>query len=352
MELRMNPMMGLLVATGVIAAGLLPGGNAFGDEGEAKFNPGHYVAVGPSTGMAEIRHLGEPAVRGVNKRYRWRALEPEKGVYDFSEIEEDLRLLAEKDKQLVVFVIDRSFSEYRAMPRYLAEYEVPGEWGFCPVRWHPVVVERLVALGRALGERFDAHPDFEGVAVQETALDMPEESRAAHAYTPEKYRDALIAMLTGVQQSMPRSHVFWYCNFMADDDGHLRQVADAIEAHGIFMGGPDILPFRRWLSRMSYPMYEDYRDRLTLFCSAQDDSYKHHKDDVRAGQRAPVHEEGYLTMEEIFLFARDTLHVKYLFWNYKYGGEDKGERTYDDAIEVIRKYPTFNTSTGPHGTKP
>jgi hypothetical protein len=52
-------------------------------------------------------------------------------------------------------------------------------------------------------------------------------------------------------------------------------------------------------------------------------------------------------MDEIFLFARDSLHVRYLFWDYEYSVSNKGQRTYDDAIEVIRKYPTFNTSIGP-----
>ena len=47
-------------------------------------------------------------------------------------------------------------------------------------------------------------------------------------------------------------------------------------------------------------------------------------------------------MDDIFLYARDEMHVKYLFWNYYYEGVKKGERSFDDAIEVIRKYPTFN----------
>jgi hypothetical protein len=46
-------------------------------------------------------------------------------------------------------------------------------------------------------------------------------------------------------------------------------------------------------------------------------------------------------MEEIFLFARDSLHVRYLFWDHEYEGIEQGARTYDDAIEVIRKYPIF-----------
>lgn len=319
------------------------------DESVTKFNPGHYVAVGRNTEMAEIRYLDEPAVQGVNKRYFWRFIEPEEGVYDFSEIEEDLDYLAGQDKQLIVFLMDKSFSatETSAMPDYLSEYQFRSDKGrFRPIRWHPVVVERFVALGKALGERFDSHPNFEGIAIQESSLGIPEEGLRAFDYTPEKYRDALITILTGLQDALPNSHVFWYSNFLPENDGHLRQVADAIEDSGVFMGGPDVLPHRRFLTRKSYPMYEDYRNRLTLFCSAQSDSYKHHKNDIRQDQQEPVHEDGYLTMEEIFLFARDSLHVRYLFWDYYYEGIEQGERTYDDAIEVIRKYPTFNDPKG------
>ena len=308
--------------------------------GGAKFNPGHYAAVGPGAAIDEIPYLDEPAVRGVNKRYKWKRLEPRKGEYDFTEIEEDLRVLKEHDKQLVVFLMDKSFSEWPSLPGYLSDYAVEEEGFLDPVRWHPVMVERLLALGKALAARFDGDPHFEGLALQESALDMTNEARQAHGYTPERYRDALIAILTGIQKSMKQSHVFWYCNFMRGNDGHLSQVAEAIVPYGVFMGGPDILPHRIGLNEESYPMYEEFNGRLTLFCSAQTDSYRHHKNDTRVWRKEPLHEEGYLTMEQILLFARDSLHVSYVFWDVKYGGEDKGERNYDDAVQVVRKYPT------------
>ncbi len=312
------------------------------DKSEKKYNPGHYVAVGTAVEIPEIKYLDEPAVQGVNKRYLWRTLETGMGVYDFSPIEKDLDYLAAHDKQLVVFLIDRSFGAKGAMPDYLAGYELKCGAGFCPVRWHPVVVERLVELGKAMGRQFDSHPNFEGIAIQETSLDMSEEDYRRFDYTADRYRDALIAVLTGLQAALPRSHVFWYSNFMPEDDGlRLRQVADAVEASGVYMGGPDILPYNQSLSKMSYPMYEEYRSRLTLFCSAQDDSYRHHKNDLRVDIQEPIHKDGYLTMEEIFLFARDSLHVRYLFWNYYYEGIEPGERSYDDAIEVMRRFPTF-----------
>ena len=55
------------------------------------------------------------------------------------------------------------------------------------------------------------------------------------------------------------------------------------------MGGPDILPYRKWLSH-TYKIYGDYQDRITLFCSAQDDSYHHHKNDIRLPIEEPIHE--------------------------------------------------------------
>lgn len=319
-------------------------------ECDIKFHPGHYVAVGPFFELPEIKYIDEPALQGVNKRYYWRTLEPEEGIYDFSSIEKDLEYLSRHKKQLIVFLIDRTFWKKGGMPGYLSEFERKYDGGnFVPVRWDPEVVNRFIALGKAIGERFDSHPNFEGVATQESSLGLSEEDYLKYGYSPDKYRDALITILTGIQQSMPNSHVFWYQNFMHDDRGgvHLRQIADTIIGSGIIMGGPDILPYNLWYNKKSYPMYREYKDKLTLFCSAQDDSYKHYINDVRVSVQEPIDEKGYLTMEEVFLFARDSLNVRYLFWNYYFEGVGKGERSYNDAIEVIRKYPTFNNSVGP-----
>jgi hypothetical protein len=314
-----------------------------------RFHPGHYVAVGVGDDMQEIRHLDEPAIRGVSKRYFWRTLEPEQGIYNFSEIENDLAFLEQHGKQLVIFLMDKTFSRKSPLPRYLAdrcEYHSDYD-GFTPARWQPFFQERLLALGQALGERFDSRPGLEGVAIQESSLAVTDEGRDVFGYTPERYRDALITILTGLQAAFPRSHVFWYQNFLHGNNDYLRHVADAVGADGVFMGGPDILPHRRYLSRVSYPLYEDYRTKLTLFCSAQTDSYRHHKNDRSVDEVEPVHPDGFLSMKEIFLFARDRLHVRYIFWDHEYGLTEPDARTYDDAIKVIRKNPTFNETKGP-----
>lgn len=351
--MKINSGYRVLLAAVILFLSSCSGNAGTANKNELKFHPGHYVAIGPGTTdeLIQIRYLDDPAIKGVNKRYFWRTLEPQEGRYDFSSIEKDLDYLAAHDKQLIVFLMDMSYSEKSALPPYLSEYELHiDSGGFSPVRWHPVVIERFVALGKALGERFDSHPNFEGLAIQESALEITEAGYKQFGYTPEKYRDALITILTGLQDALTASHVFWYSNFLPGNDGYLRQVAEAVEDAGVFMGGPDILPYRRFLREVSYPMYAEYQDRLTLFCSAQGDSYKHHKNDIRVDEQEPVFEDGYVTMEEIFLFARDSLHVRYMFWDYEYESTEQGQRTYDDAMEVIRKYPTFNNSVGPPGS--
>ncbi|MEM9985333.1 MAG: beta-galactosidase [Bacteroidota bacterium] len=310
---------------------------------EPKFNPGHYVAVGPFFELPEIKHFEDSAIQGVNKRFFWRNLEPEKGMYDFSYIEEDLAYCAKHDKQLIIFLCDRAFWIKGAMPDYLKAHEWENEsGGFSPIRWHPEYLKRFTALGQAMAERFDAHPHFEGVAIQETALDMPEEVLASYGYTPEKYQGALLHILKELSTSFTRSNVFWYQNGIQGSNELIRQIADSIsDRENIIMGGPDILPYRRWL-RHTYKIYGDYQGKIKLFCSAQDDSYHHHKNDLRLSKEEPLHEDGYLSMEDIFLYARDGLHVQYLFWNHYYEGVGKRGWSFDDAIGVIQMYPVFN----------
>jgi hypothetical protein len=320
------------------------------DQHGRRSHPGHYVAIGPGDDLLEINHLDEPSVRGVSKRYFWRTLEPTEGVYDFSSVAEDLDYLAACGKQLVIFLMDKSFSSRSALPGYLGDYEVESDWGgLTPVRWHPYYIGRWLALVGALGEAFDSNPGLEGIAIQESSLGIPGTGYSQFGYTPELYRDALIAILTGTQDRLPSCHVFWYSNFLPDNDSYLYDVADAITESGVFMGGPDILPYRRYLNRVSYPMYEAYRNRITLFCSAQGDSYRHHRNDISVDEQEPLHEEGYLTMSEIFRFARDSLHVRYIFWDHEYAGAEIGAHTYDDAIRVIRRHPMFNRGVGPLG---
>jgi hypothetical protein len=329
----------------IIAAMALASCRSGGEEAKGagkKFNTGHYVCIGPRSALDEILHLDEPALHGAIKRYFWRDLEPEPGAYDFTEIESDLGRLGSLGKRLIVFAMDKSFSAKSALPAYLREFEtLSGTNDYSPVRWHPRMIERFTALGVAIGKRFDGRENFEGIAMQESALTITEEGYGKFGYSPKKYADSLIRILRDWQGAMPSGRVFWFSNFIPDGNNQLHRIADALKGSGIVMGGPDVLPYNPDITRASYGMYEKYHGRLPLFCSAQGDSFKHHKNDVSVSVVEPLHEEGYLTMEEIFLFARDRLHIDYLFWDYVYEDLLPGQRNYDDALAVMRKYPSW-----------
>ena len=311
------------------------------------YNPGHYVAISERETVAGIQHLDEPALRGVSHRYYWADLEPKEGFYDFATIRQDLAFLKQHHKQLVVFITDKTFSVSRnPLPKYLAQYALPNLRGYTAKRWDPVVAARLIALARALATAFDSQTNFEGLAFQESALMISPAVQRQEGYTPDKYRDALIKILTESAAAFRQSRVFWYMNHLEGDDGKLAEVAEALVHSRVVMGGPDILPFRQRL-QSTYQLYDRFHGRLKLFCSAQEDSYRHDRNDSRnmgnaaAVWNQPPPVDGYVPMDQIFLFARDHLHVNYLFWTYKNYPGTPGSFNYDDALAVMRKYPHF-----------
>lgn len=307
-------------------------------EAERKFHAGHYVAVG----NAELRKGATlptgTGIKGVQLRYRWVELERKSGSYDFRRIERDLEAASRLGLQLVVFLEDKTFKNEVPTPEDLRGHTLRGHRGYTAARWEPEVRERKKALVARLGETFDCHPNFEGVAFQETALSLDRAALDAAGYTPEKYRDAQIDLLRSAAASLPRSRVFWYMNFLPGKQEYLGDIATAVAGTGVVMGGPDILPDNPALARRVYPFYERFRGRLNLFGSMQHDSYRHRRADAFSAQA------GYWSMEDLFFFARDRLHVDYVFWEYRTQRQPADARDWSEAREVIARYPTIRTS--------
>lgn len=312
-----------------------------------KYHPGHYISVTPDAqSKADILDaIGSPihhkGVMGIQKRYNWISLETSLGIYDFTEIKSDLDLLAQQGKSLVVFIVDKSFKDSNPLPLYLRKnYSIPlsktskSGSGFISKRWDPYVISRFKALFEQLGKAFDHHPAFEGIAIQESALGLDKTTLEINSYTPEKYRDALIQILTNAAQSFPSSQVFWYMNYLTENNSYISEVAMAVAKVGVSMGGPDVLPENKSLNRIAYPYYNQFKDKMILFGSMQNDSFA----ELRSGRT-----NEYWPMAEMFQFARDTLHVKYIFWNRKrFVGAARGSYTWSDALPVIEKNPKFN----------
>lgn len=321
-----------------------------------KYNPGHYVALEAGAKLEAFPYLDEPAIRGFNIRYTWAGMEPEENRYDFAAIRRDLAIAATHGKQLVAFLTDKTFSPRspHPLPGYMRNYALTNSTGgVTPRKWDMRVIEREIALARALSAEFDSHPNFEGIAWQESAPSIPRGELEAAGYTPELFRDCLIRMLTGSSEALPHSQVFWYQNFLPGKMEYLREIAEAVLPYRVVLGGPDILPYRTGL-KTSYDLYEMFQGKMKLSCSAQADSYRHHKYDTDNSKKGPyhqglkpIHPEGYVTMQQIFEFGRDRLHLNYIFWSFirsrpkPYPG-DPPAFVFEDALNVIRQNPTFN----------
>ena len=305
--------------------------------GKLKYNPGHYIALNDWDGPAQMIEAVKPGVRGLHKRYPWKDLEPTPGNYNFSLIARDLQIAQDHGMQLVVMIEDKSFSRaVKLMPPYLAnKYAAPyTHGGWVSTRWDPYVVQRMAALTKALGARFDSHPNLEGISFQESAMGFTPAIQKQYGYTPERYRDALIQQLTNTRQHFPTSQVFWYQNYLEGKQAYIGQVLSAVEPLKIAMGGPDILPDSWQLNFHSYPFYKQFKGRLTLFGSMQYDSYKHVHATKGYGTK-------YWTPAELFQWARNNLHVNYVFWTRKPRPEPADSYSWQNALPVIRNNSSF-----------
>jgi hypothetical protein len=326
----------LLTVTALWLAGQPLASMAAADQAcqDRKHHPGHYVSLRRKDTRELFAELTLPGVAGVQKRYYWKEFESGEGVYDFAQLQADLDAAGEAGLQLVAMIEDKSFDGELPTPGYLQEKYTARNRnrGYTAIRWDPYVQARFSALLAAVGARFDCHPSFEGVAIQESSLSLDNEALKAHGYKPALYRDSLQSVLLSATAAMPNSNVFWYMNFFPGRQQYLGELADAV-AGKVVIGGPDVLPNNASLKRHTYPIYRSLAGRTTLFNSMQNDSYAHRRGGDDNGE--------YWTLDELFLFARDELHVSYLFWNRKDWRRAGEPFDWDDAKQVIARHAGF-----------
>lgn len=304
-----------------------------------RYTVGHYVRLMKYNDTERgMNQADEPGVVGVMKMYPWRELEPSQGNYDFSEIASDLQTLAGKGLQLVVMIEDKTFKNEEPLPPYLStnQYRRPArQGGYTAIRWSPFVINRLNALTTALGNRFNANPNFEGVAFQESAPSLDDVHLNQTGYTPEKYRDALIEILRHSGNAMPNARVFWFMNFLPQRMAYMGDVLEATKNYGVVAGGPDVAPDDYSLTTHTYPILRSYIGEMPMFTQVEGMVYSHEHAD-------PSYPTKYWTMPELFRYARDNLKVNYMFWVLFPNASPPDSYDFYDALPVIRNNPTFN----------
>jgi hypothetical protein len=330
-------------AIAVRAPVALAGTNACGgttvtavSSGKRKFHAGQWIVMGRGADSQKLMQESiKPGVVGLVKRYTWRSLEPAEGAYDFSELASDLDWAVANGMRLIAIIEDKTFVLERPDPAYLDAYTPRNRaGGYTVVRWAPTVVTRFNALVKAMGAKFDSNPNFEGIATQETALGLDSATLNAFGYTPEKYRDAYINMLTAATVSLPTSRVFWLMNFLVGGQNYIADIASAVAGKGVVMGGPDVWPDNKSLQSKVYPFYTQFYGKMPLFGQVENVCYS--EPHMTSGYTTK-----YWTMPELFNYAVKDMHVNYMFWVRVTKPSPADAYDWTDALPVIAANPSF-----------
>lgn len=289
----------------------------------------HYVYVGQDREkISDQAFLTTRALEGAQVTYSWRQLEPEKDVYDFNPIREDLAFLNSRGKKLFVQLQDVTFSESRInVPRYLLQdsqynggvdkqYSVKeGDEehavveGWIARRWDTAVQRRFRNLLFALGKEFDGR--IEGINFAETSIGVGESGRLfPKGFTFETYRDAIIMNMRALKGAFTKSVALQYANFMpgewlpAEDNGYLRAIYKAARELKVGVGGPDLVPYKKGQMNHSYPLIRESAGIVPIGLAVQDGDYEF--DNPNTGKPGKI--------EEQLQFASEYLKVDYIFW--------------------------------------
>jgi hypothetical protein len=285
----------------------------------------------PQSRLDDIRD--EPTVLGAQIRYQWADLEPRKGVYDFSRIESDLAYLSsmKTPKRLVAQILDRRFNvddPSGIVPDYLVndpEYAggiVRTKNGFIARLWDRKVMDRLIALYKALGQRFNGEPYFEAIATEETALGL-------ETFPPDYSRPALAEqfkrLLTAARAAWPNTNVFMYTNYLVEElEGIIRHAHET----RCGVGGPDVTP-----------RAPSYGARIIM---GIDGGVRYvGKTPIAFAVQSPelCGKEGCNLPKDIYDFALNELGANYLFWVTFGTSKDTATEKYswrDGMLPVIR----------------
>ncbi len=339
----------LLVLAGISLIGLYPLQNGqAATVNPIKWHPGHYTMLvgdpnNPNLMNQVYTELAEtPALRGVVIRFEWSELEKTQGVYNFKPIDARLKELTARNKQLVILLETKSFDKAKLVPDYLltAKYEggvFPiGAYGSNVVKgynlklWNNGVKERLAALITALGARYNANPNFEGIGLQETALGDPIKP-LTNTQISMFYKN-LIGMDTHMRKQFPHSMVFQFTNYPRP---LIKSVVDNLKVTGGMLSATDIFPEDPGLLFPGtppgiYTYFPKNKGLMPLGAQVEKPNYYNTRHDGKGHKP---------TVQQLLNFARDNLHVNYLFWT-------RTPEIYAKVLEVLNAKAQKTSPTG------
>lgn len=225
-----------------------------------KWNPGHYMTLdsirtSPDIRFSHFKQIAaiktEPTVKGVKLWQYWGAVERAKGDYSagFKIIDEYLAKLG-PDKHLILSIQDRIFGGYAPadrgeyIPAWLQREQGYTERVYTSGRltmarmWQAPTMNHYIAMLKALGARYNGHPNFQMMQVEETSVSMPP---GADGYSMAAYGTQVRRMLQEVKPAWPNTILRLSTNFYGSD-AQMEDMIRFCDTHDVAIGGPDIIP--------------------------------------------------------------------------------------------------------------
>ena len=281
-----------------------------------------YLFLGGDSVKEHLVDINHSEVKGVQIIYSWKRLEPKKGDYDFSAIDEDYKMLNSIGKKLFIQLQDRSFTISNIpVPKYLQtkEYDYgveqqtdfPGEGkplgvGWVTKQWNAKVRDRFQKLISKLAQKYDGK--IAGINLPESSIDI--DPKLTTTEFCNSYTDSLITNIKFTREEFKKSYVVQYINFLPcewnNDQGYMQKIFKILVDNKIGIGNPDSVPYKSTQMKNSYPFIHRYKGDLSLITIAvQSPDYTYIN--PKTGKKYEI--------SDFYNFDKDYIGADIIFWN-------------------------------------
>jgi len=284
--------------------------------GSVKWHPGHYVKIkakDTDTALQRRKDVeNNKYLKGVLVMVNWQDIEgPKEGDYHFAVIEEYVNWARENGKYVFFQIKDRCFHGCldAASPAYLMTdlkynggvskmYSGQKVKGSVVKLWEPAVVDRLIALNKALAVRYDRDAHFMGLYTEETAIGLGKPKPLD--YNSDAYLSQLKRLLVETKKVFPHTMFIMAMNFAPGAVSGLRPLAEKmVEIGGCGIGHPDTLPWRMEEGKLTpgYQIEMEFKGKVAIAPMVNTSDMKQTD-----------------TAEKVYQMAINTLGANYIFW--------------------------------------
>lgn len=315
-----------------------------------KYHPGHYLNP---TGLKKSvdgyimketykEMSSSPVFKGIELQLKWAEVENDDGTLNTGFLDAHLAKLNSYPikRRLIIFLNTKTINlTEKLVPAYLTntlhpDYkgayqggiyawgnEVDGtnpkvHKGNATKLWIPEVRDRLISVMEKLGAKYNAHPLFEGIGLNETAMGM------ALTGTTLAQENAFYQSLLDIQKKMklafPNTMTFQYTNYPNRIlSSFIMGSTNSLKSIGVALGGPDVwlndpgVNFKgtQYVPPGVYHYYPLLSGVLPLSPAVMSGNYRCSRADCNnaQGNFDP-------TARQLLDYARDKLKANYIFW--------------------------------------